>query len=76
MSGDWLMGAGQGADYEWWLANDHLVDSLDHRQALAAAIETGSADCPFIAEHRKQPAEQLWDKHLTAQWMTEDEREF
>ena len=52
-SRDWLMGAGPGEDY------DHLVDPSDPEQALAAAIDTGSAGRPFIAMHRKQLGEQL-----------------
>ena len=51
------MGAGPGADYEFWLVNDHLVSPPDHGQALAAVIDTVSAVRPFIAVHRKKPAE-------------------
>ena len=68
------MGDGPGANYELWLANDHLVDPPDHRQALATAIDTGSKGCPFIAMHCKQPGEQLTDKDQAAWEMTKEER--
>ena len=60
------MGAGLGTDNELWLVN-YLVDPLNHGQALAAMIDTGSAGHPSIVMHPKQLGEQLWDKDLAAQ---------
>ena len=66
MSRDWLTGAGPGTDYELWLVNNHLVDPLDHGQALAAAINTGSVGYPLTAVHHKQLEEWLRDEDLAA----------
>ena len=43
-----------------------MDDPSDPGQALAAAIDNGSVGRPFIAVHRKQPGEWLWDKDLAA----------
>ena len=61
------MGAGPRADYELWLVNYHMVDPLDHGQAQATAIDTGSAGCTSIAVYPKQLGEWLRDKDLAAQ---------
>ena len=58
------MGAGPKANYELLLVNDHLIDPPVHGQALAAVFDTGSADHPFNAMHRKQPGDRLIDKDL------------
>ena len=62
MSGDWLMGARSGVNYDWSMTM--VVDPPDHGRALATTKGTSSAGHLFIAVHRKQPGERLRDRDL------------